>query len=109
MKKYLDILLFTLLFFLMFSYFTGDDAQTQLNGVVFETTKSTYKVPAEVGLQIINNTNEVVALNTCNDISLRFSGNIVDIPEELCSETELASRESKTLDFAAYHTLFDTP
>jgi len=47
MKKYLDILLFSLLFFMIFSYFSGRNIEdTQKTGMIFETVKSSYKVPA---------------------------------------------------------------
>lgn len=109
MKKYLDILLFTLLFFLIFSYFSGKNIEAPLSGIVFETSKTNYTVPAAVDINITNNSSEQISLDTCRDITLRRAGDIVDLPEALCEQTELASRESLTLNLAQYHVLFDTP
>jgi hypothetical protein len=46
MKKYIDIFIFSLLFFLIFSYFSSPVEQEVASGIVFETTKNSYKVPA---------------------------------------------------------------
>ena len=109
MKKYLDILLFTLLFFFIFSYFSGKSVETPLNGIVFESTKSSYKVPAWVGLSITNNTTKIVKLNTCEDISMRYAGKVVPLPDELCREVELTPRQWEVLDFSKYYRLFENP
>ncbi len=109
MKKFLDILLFTLLFFFIFSYFSWKDANTPLDGVRFESTKSSYKVPAWVGLQIVNNTPESISLNTCQDISLRYAGDIIAFPDELCRDVTLLSRQNESIDMSAYYTLFENP
>lgn len=109
MKKFLDILLFTLLFFFIFSYFSWKDATTPLDGVRFESTKSSYKVPAWVGLQIVNNTPESISLNTCQDISLRYAGDIIAFPDELCRDVTLLSRQNESIDMSEYYTLFENP
>ena len=109
MKKYIDILLFTLLFFLLFSFFTWKNTETPLDGVIFQTTKTGYKVPAWVELNIVNNTLETLSLNTCRDVSLRYAGSIIEIPDDLCIEQELVSRQSKKLDFSEYYNLFENP
>ncbi len=46
MKKYLDILIFSLLFFLLFSYFQGSKETPNMSGLQFSTVKSSYTVPA---------------------------------------------------------------
>lgn len=111
MKKYLDILIFSLLFFFIFSYFSTPTDQNVPTGVVFETTKNSYKVPAAIELNITNNTNEVLSLNTCEDITIRSSQSWEEVilPETLCSETELALRETHTLDLSSQYDLFITP
>ena len=109
MKKYIDILLFTLLFFLIFSYFSGKSAVPELSGIRFEAGDSNYVVPAGVDIIVENNTTETVKLNTCEDISLRYEGKALEIPQELCVEKELLSREYQILDFAPYYSLFENP
>lgn len=111
MKKYLDILIFSLLFFFIFSYFSAPAEETVVSWVVFETTKDSYKVPAAIEVNITNNTDEVLLLNTCNDITLRYSqsGDRVNLPENFCGEKQLAIRESYVLDLSSEYGLFTNP
>jgi len=110
MKKYLDILLFSLLFFMIFSYFSGRNIEdTQKTGMIFETVKSSYKVPAWVVLNIENYTGEKIILQSCEDISLRFNGELKELPETLCGDVELLSPWFHQIDLSANYSLFDTP
>jgi len=72
MKKYLDILLFSLLFALLFSYFSEKKEQTPPETIVFQSIESSYKVPAGIQFQVQNNTKETLNLDVCQDISLRY-------------------------------------
>ncbi len=109
MKKYLDILLFTLLFFFIFSYFWGKQEEVKLDGVKFFTTSKSYKVPAGVGLNIINNTPEVLSFNTCENISLRRSWEAISLPEALCADVVLKPTELYKMDFSNFYKLFLEP
>jgi len=109
MKKYLDILIFSLLFFLIFSYFSNPAEREIEKGIVFETTKNSYKVPAWVGLSITNNTDEKLLFNSCADIIVRLAWEKIDFPQELCIDEEIAVRETYNLDLASEYELFITP
>jgi len=111
MKKYLDILIFSLLFFLIFSYFSAPVEQKIAEGVVFETSDNSYKVPASIALKVTNNTNEAITLDTCEDIVIRssVSGELIELPESLCLSRDIAIRETYTLDLASVYDLFTTP
>ncbi|MCD5375336.1 YidC/Oxa1 family membrane protein insertase [Candidatus Gracilibacteria bacterium] len=109
MKKYLDILIFTILFFLLFSYFTGKDTQVALDGIEFNTSKNSYKVPAGIITSVTNNTSETMNFNTCENISIRQDGDIVSLPSETCMDVELTSGKTYTLDLASQYSLFEEP
>ena len=111
MKKYLDILIFTLLFFFIFSYFSAPAEETVVSWVIFETTKDSYKVPAAIEVKITNNTDEVIVIDACNDITVRYSqsGNRVNLPENLCGDKQLSIRESYMLDLSSEYGLFTDP
>lgn len=109
MKKYLDIFIFTLLFFFIFSYFSEKQIEVPLDGIQFSTSSSSYKVPAGVQLSIVNNTPEVFTFDSCENISLRRSGQVVELPETLCEEISLISREGHNIDLSPYYNLFEEP
>jgi YidC/Oxa1 family membrane protein insertase len=109
MKKYLDILIFTLLFFLLFSYFSGNNTPVPLDGIEFSTSKNSYKVPAWVVVSVVNNTNETMSFNTCENISIRQDGEKLSLPAETCMDVELVSRDKYTLDLASQYALFSEP
>jgi len=54
MKKYLDILIFTLLFFLLFSFFAGRENQDQITGIQFSVNQNRFVVPAGIELLVQN-------------------------------------------------------
>lgn len=109
MKKYLDILIFTLLFFLLFSYFTWRNTEPTLSGIEFSSVQNRYTVPASVQLHLTNNTSEVLVFDTCEVLMLRKDGNIFPIPDSLCSEVELTSRETFVYNFEDYFSRFEEP
>lgn len=109
MKKYLDILVFSLLFFLLFSYFSGKQETNEQRWLIFETVKNSYKVPASVALSFGNYTQENLSFNTCEALSLRFNGELVLLPEDFCQDMTLAAWESTILDLSAKYELFGEP
>jgi len=111
MKKYLDILIFSLLFFLIFSYFSTPVEQEIPSWIIFETSEKSYKVPAAVELSITNNTSEVLALNTCSDITVRSSwdGELIQFPESICKDINVGIRETYNLDLTSEFALFTKP
>lgn len=106
MKKYLDILIFSLLFFLLFSYFSGNNTQAPLDGIQFTTSKNSYKVPAGIDMTLANNTNETLSFNTCENISIRYNGEKISLPSETCMDVELISRDVYILDLSSQYNLF---
>lgn len=111
MKKYLDILIFSLLFFLIFSYFSTPVEQEVPNWIIFETSENAYKVPAALELSITNNTSEILSLNTCSDITVRSSwdGELIQFSEDICDDIDIGLRETYNLDLASEFTLFTKP
>lgn len=106
MKKYLDILIFALLFFLLFSYFQGKGQSQNMTGLQFSAVKKSYSVPAGVSLQFANNTGEKIEFNTCEALSLRYAGESVIMPEDMCQDISLASQEKKVIDFSRHYDIF---
>ena len=106
MKKYLDILIFTLLFFLLFSYFSGKQEQQEQRGVSFELSQKSYTVPAGVMINIQNSESEDLIFESCRDISVRFQGEVLEFPQDLCQEYRLETGEQAEINFSSYYTLF---
>ena len=109
MKKYLDIILFTLLFFFLFSYFSGQNNQTPSSGILFTLDKGAYKVPAGITSIITNNTDNELIFNTCENISIRYEGEIIALPEDMCSDIKLSVRDEYRFDLSAEYELFTSP
>lgn len=109
MKKYLDILIFTLLFFLLFSYFSDRDPVKPSEGIIFESSKGSYKVPAGIDLSLVNNTWEQLDFNTCENIIIRYKWELISLPAETCSDVELIAGEAYSLDLASQYSIFTEP
>lgn len=109
MKKYLDIFLFSLLFFLLFSYFSGNTKKEIPTGIQFISLENNYSVPAGVILEISNNTSKPLMLDLCKNISLRFNGGLIELPQVFCGSKEVLLWATQVIDFQPYYTLFDEP
>jgi len=109
MKKYLDILIFTLLFFLLFSYFSDRENTSGPSGIIFESQKSSYSVPAGVVLSITNGQEDTMAFNTCESLSLRYSWEEVMFPESLCADVEILRWDTYNFDLSREYELFGEP
>ncbi len=110
MKKYLDIILFTLLFFLLFSYFSGGNENTNsLTWVNFRLWDNNYKVPAGIQLLVDNNSAQEINFNTCDALTVRYSGELVMLPESVCKDITLKPTESEVIDLSRQYELFSEP
>ncbi len=109
MKKYIDILLFTAIFFLLFSYFSGNQEKQTLSGIQFQVAKSSYKVPAGIDIQIENSTTDTMSFNTCENLDIRSSGDQISLPKEICEDVELEALGTYNLSLAPQYDLFTQP
>ena len=109
MKKYLDILIFTLLFFLLFSFFVGKDSEEKLTGLHFSVNQNRFVVPAGIEFLVENRSWEKIEFESCEVLSLRREGARLDIPESLCESVELMSGEDFLYDFTPYFAQFQEP
>lgn len=109
MKKYLDILLFTALFFFVFSFFSKGTQEVNKSGIYFSTVKTEYTVPAGVIVSIENYGSGVLDFESCEALELRKNGESIMLPEDSCQRVTLSEKASKTLDFSAYYELFEDP
>lgn len=109
MKKFLDILLISLLIILTVNLFFGPEnpQDKQLSGeVVVETTEKSYTIPATVGLNIINSSTGSIALNTCENISLNHAGTDTKISSE-CEDIVIESATTKNINYTNSYNLFN--
>ncbi len=104
MKKFLDFLIIFLLTFLIINLFINPKEKTLDWSVSFEVTDSSYSFPASVWLEIKNNSENNVILNTCDNIKVNSLWNTIVFSDDFCSDIEVKSGEVYTLD---YSTEFD--
>ena len=106
MKKYLDILIFTLLFFLLFSFFIGNESEEEQSWLHFSVNQNRFVVPAWIEFLVENRTWEILEFESCESLSLRRDGVRLDIPESLCESVELQNGEDFVYDFTPYFANF---
>lgn len=109
MKKFLDILLISLLIILTINLFFGPEKQQEkeLTGnILVETTAKDYSIPATVGLKITNNSADPIELNTCENISLNHTGEDIELNSD-CKDITIASSESKTINYRDSFKIFN--
>ena len=109
MKKYLDILIFTLLFFLLFSFFVSNEAEEELSWLHFSVNQNRFVVPAWIEFFVENRTWEKIEFDSCEALSLRREWSKFDIPESLCESVEIRSGEDFVYDFTPYFSDFQEP
>lgn len=109
MKKFLDILLISLLIVLTIRLFFGPEQpqDKQLTGeILVETTAKNYTIPATVGLNIINNSTGAILMNTCDNISLNHSGVDSKITTD-CENIVIESATKKSITYRDSYQLFN--
>jgi membrane protein insertase Oxa1/YidC/SpoIIIJ len=74
--------------------------------VNFQVGDTSYTVPAGIELLIENNTVGTISFNTCDSLSIRYQGELVMLPESVCEDVVLMSRESKNLNLSKEYELF---
>ena len=109
MKKYLDILIFTLLFFLLFSFFVWRENEEQITGIQFTANQNRFVVPAWIELLVNNWTTQTLEFESCDALSIRRDGIIIEIPESICTDVVLLPQENFLYDFTPYFTEFKEP
>lgn len=108
MKKLLDFLLIFSIVYLIFSFFLPKENPNDLNGdITFESSKSSYTIPASVWLLVTNNSNETLEFHTCRDIKINNSWEYLSFPEEFCKDLIVTSGDKYTLDYANYYEKFE--
>jgi len=87
MKKILDILIIVLLTVLVVNFFQKNEGdQKNINKVVTDITKSSYTIPASVGLKILNYTQLPLLFNTCDNVEINLAGKIIPIKDSFCRD-----------------------
>ena len=109
MKKFLDIILISLLIFMGINLLTWDKEAQLTNEVTFTTTKSSYAIPASVNFELKNSTAQPLTINTCDNISILHNGNTLTLPEGSCKDITVAAWEKSLIDFASDFKVFSNP
>ncbi len=109
MKKFLDILLISLLIILTINLFFGPEKtqEQKLTGdIIVETTAKQYSIPATVGLKITNNSQESLKFNTCENITLNHAGEDIALESD-CKDIVIESAESQTINYRDSFKIFN--
>lgn len=110
MKKILDLIIIFLLVFLIVNLFNRDnnvETNTQPT-VVFKSIDSDYTVPAWIIFEVENKTKETIEINTCNDLSFKFTSldKKLELPKESCKDLEILSDWKTEIDYSKYYENF---
>ncbi len=109
MKKILDFIIIFLLVFLLVNYFNWNkQEQNKLDYIVTLTSKN-YKIPASVKLNITNNTNSWIVINTCKNIEVTFLGNKQNFDKDFCKDIKINPKKTKQIDFSKEYKKFFNP
>lgn len=109
MKKFLDILLISLLILLTVNLFFGPEEakkETLSWEVIVETSAKSYTIPAVVGLNITNNSTGSIAVNTCENIVLNHAGEDKVLDKE-CRDIVIQSASTQKIDYTNEYELFN--
>ncbi|MDP2090015.1 MAG: YidC/Oxa1 family membrane protein insertase [Candidatus Gracilibacteria bacterium] len=108
MKKFLDILMIVALTLLVVNIFSGDKTEITNKSVSFEFNSDSYNIPASVILKIVNNSDEAISFNTCENIKINNSGSDIKFSESFCKDITLNSSSGTTIDYSTEYEKFFT-
>lgn len=104
--KILNFLLIFLSLYLIIGIFTSKDQNQIIDNTVKLTTSSSYSVPADVVLNIQNNTSENISIDTCKDLVIKKDTNV--IVSDKCGVSEIKPSEKISVSFSdEYQKFYD--
>ena len=108
MKKILDILIIVWLTVLVINLFSGKQDQKTASELIFSTTDKSYTVPASVILNVSNNTENDITLNTCDNIKINKLWEELLFDWEFCKDLVITSKEKQNINYwDKYEHFFD--
>ena len=108
MKKALDFLIIFLLTFLIVNLFIKDEEKKLDWNITFASESSSYSIPASVWLEIINNSESSININTCEDIKVNNSGDYINFEQEFCKDIEVKSGEEISINYSEQFAKFSS-
>jgi hypothetical protein len=92
MKKILDFIIIFLLVFLIINLFKDDvKKDTTIQSIVIKSIENNYTIPASVKLEVQNNSDKELKINTCTNLQINFMGNDIKTPENFCNDLIIKS------------------
>jgi len=98
-----------MIFFLLFSFFSWKEQQKNLAWIEFTTSHNSYKVPANITVDVVNGTSEIMSFNTCENLVIRSAGEQINLDKDTCIDVELWILEKYSLDLWSQYNLFSEP
>lgn len=104
--KILNFLLIFLSIYLIVGIFTSKDQNQVVDNTIKLTTKTSYSVPADVVLNIQNNTSESISIDTCKDLVIKKDTKL--IVSDKCGVSEIKPSEKIDVSFSnEYQKFYD--
>lgn len=104
--KILNFLLIFLSIYLIVGIFTSKDQNQVVDNTIKLTTKTSYSVPADVVLNITNNTSESISIDTCKDLVIKKDTKL--IVSDKCGVSEIKPSEKIDVSFSnEYQKFYD--
>ena len=105
--KILNFLIVFLLSFFVVNFFFGQKESSVVEwSLIFKMEKKSYSIPASPILVITNNTQNIVKINTCEDININFSWEKLILDKEFCQDISINPKEIKKIQYNKYYTKF---
>ncbi len=109
--KILDYILIFLLAFLIISFFQEKPEEKQIikkSNVIVNTVDSSYTVPAAIKLNIENNTDKILKINTCDDISISYNSQPKKINDKsFCKDLVIKANSKEIVSYVKNYNIFE--
>ncbi len=107
--KLLNFLIVFLLTILIVNTFFNDKKTSDVSGITINFESNSYTIPTSPVLNIINNTTNIVRINSCKDIVVNYAWDNLTLNNDFCRDIDIWPTKTEKISYDSVYKTFLNP